>query len=134
MGEYFPHILSIALVAFSSWLAIKLKFSESENEIKNGVKKLFSNLVYVSLLLWYSYDLYILKTNSEEITRNEVFQIAYSITVIFFIVLSFSTLRLMDILVRWLEHQSDFNKQHLEITKSITDIQASANKALKQDK
>ena len=141
MGEYFTHIISITLVAFSSWLAIKLKFSENENEIKNSIKKLFSRLIYASVLLFYLYDLYVLKTNSAEITRNEVFQIAFNIAVIFFAVLSLFILRLTDFLFRCLTlqserltHQDDFNKQHFDLTKSITEIQASTAKSLKQDK
>lgn len=128
MGEYFPYILSIVLVAFSSWLAIKLKFSVNENEVKSSIKKLFSRLLYASILVWYIYDLYALKTSSTELTRSEVFEIAYNIAVIFFIVLSLFILRLMDTLMRWLNHYNDFNKQHLNITKSIADIQASPAK------
>jgi hypothetical protein len=147
MGEYFPHIIPITLVAFSSWLAIKLKFSE--NEIKKSIKKLFSRLIYASVLLFYLYDLYVLKTSSAEVTRNEVFRIAFNIAVLFSVVLSFFILLLMDVLVRWLTqhsdrlthqgqwitHQSEFNKQHFDLTKSITKIKAgTANKSLKQDK
>jgi hypothetical protein len=128
MGEYFPYILSIVLVAFSSWLAIKLKFSVHENEVKSSIKKLFSRLLYASILVWYIYDLYALKTSSMELTRSEVFEIAYNIAVIFFIVLSLFILRLMDTLMRWLNHYNDFNKQHLNITKSIADIQESPAK------
>jgi FlaA1/EpsC-like NDP-sugar epimerase len=149
MGEYFTHVLSITLVAFSSWLAIKLKFSENENEIKNSIKKLFIRLIYAAVFLFYLYDLYVLKTSSAEITRNEVFRIAFNIAVIFFVVLSFFILRLTDFLVRWLTlqserlthqsewltHQNDFNKQHFDLTKSIREFQVStANKSLKQDK
>lgn len=143
MGEYFPHILSIALVAFSSWLAIKLKFSKSENEIKNSIKKLFNNFIYASVLLFYLYDLYVLKTNtSEDISRNEVFEIAYSIAVIFFLVLFFFMSRLLDILFRMLKvhgdlltDQSQIHKEHLDITKSITEITSDTeSKPLKQEK
>jgi hypothetical protein len=135
MGEYFPYILSIFLVLFSSWLAIKLKFSESENEIKNSIKKLFNKILLGLLIFWSLFNLFILKTDPDEITRSEVFKIVFHATILLYILISTTTMRFLDILFNWLSEQSDFNKKHFKITESIAKIQKrTANKPFKQDK
>lgn len=107
-----PLIIGVFCVLLGGYISIKIKYSESEEEAKKDLRRIFVKILTYLGLLVISYDLISQTLSNDPLTRPVVFKMIIDGSVILLWVISTFLERMFDVIRRIIDLQGDMVGLH----------------------